>query len=59
MTRSRHYLRTLIALATALDIQVEELAGGVPDYHAAMSQHAALPQGHPTSNDLARCTIRS
>ena len=57
--RSHHYLRALIALATALDMQVEELAGGVPDYHAAMSQHAALPQGHPTSNDLAQCTIRS
>lgn len=25
MTRSRHYLRTLIALATALNMQVEEL----------------------------------
>ena len=28
MTRSRHYLRTLIALATALDMQVEESVGG-------------------------------
>ncbi len=27
VTRSRHYLHTLIALATALDMQVEELVG--------------------------------
>ena len=56
------YPRTLIALATALDMQVEELGRGgitIPGYNAAMSQRAPLPQGHPTDNDLARCAIRS
>ena len=28
-------------------------------YEAAMSQHAPLPQGDPTDNDLARHTNRS
>lgn len=59
MTRSHHYLRNLVALATVLDMRVEELVGGVPGYHASMSQRAPLPQGHPTDNDLARCVIRS
>lgn len=59
VTRSHHYLRNLVALATVLDMRVEELVGGVPGYHASMSQRAALPQGHPTNNNLARCAIQS